>query len=58
MQGIYLELYKIISEFLFNGQPSEMVYGELICQGIPAIICSILIFLPFIIVWRIIRRFI
>lgn len=57
MNGLYLELYNIISNFLFNGDPSSMVYGELICQSIPAILCTVLIMLPFIVVWRIIRRF-
>lgn len=52
---MYKELYEIISNFIFNGNPTEFTYGELICQAIPAILCTVLVMLPFIIVWRIIR---
>lgn len=58
MEGIYKELYNIISNFLFAGDPSTSIYGELICETIPAILCTVLIMIPFIIVWRIIKRFI
>ena len=54
---MYQSLYNIISNFLFNGDPSSFIYGELICEGIPAVICSLLFFLPFLVVWRIVKTF-
>lgn len=57
MNGLYLQLQEIISNFLFNGTPETAIYGNFIIEAIPAIICSVLMVLPFIIVWRIIRRF-
>ena len=57
MSGLYLQLKEIISNFLFNGDISASVYGEFIIEAIPAVICTVLMVLPFIIAWRIIRRF-
>lgn len=57
MNGLYLQLQEIISNFLFNGAPETAIYGNFIIEAIPAIICSVLMVLPFIIVWRIVRRF-
>lgn len=57
MNGVYLQLKEIISNFLFNGAPETAVYGNFIIEAIPAVICTVLIMVPFIIVWRIIRRF-
>lgn len=56
MSGLYLQLKEIISNFLFNGDISTSVYGEFIIEAIPAAICTVLMVLPFIIAWRIIRR--
>lgn len=58
MTELYIELQTIISNFLFNGNPSTTMYGNLIVETIPAIICTVLIFVPFIIAWRIIKRLI
>lgn len=57
MNGLYLQLKEIISNFLFNGNPAQAVYGDFIVEAIPSIICTVLMVLPFIIVWRIVRRF-
>lgn len=57
MNGFYLQLQEIISNFLFNGVPESAIYGNFIIEAIPAVICTVLMVLPFIIVWRIIRRF-
>lgn len=52
---MFNQLYEILSNFLFNGDPSSFAYGELICTGIPAILCTLLVMLPFVIVWRVIK---
>lgn len=57
MNGFYLQLKEIISNFLFNGTPESAIYGNFIIEAIPAVLCTVLMALPFIIVWRIIRRF-
>lgn len=57
MSGLYLQLKEIISNFLFNGAPESAVYGNFIIEAIPAVLCTVLMVLPFVIVWRILRRF-
>lgn len=57
MDGLYLQLKEIISNFLFNGAPENAIYGNFIIEAIPAVLCTVLMVLPFIIVWRILRRF-
>ena len=54
---MFEQLYSVLSSFLFNGDMSKFAYSELICQGISGILCSVLVLLPFIIVWRFIRIF-
>jgi Fe2+ transport system protein B len=54
---MFNQIYDILSTFLFNGDMSTFAYSELICQGISGILCSVLVLLPFIIVWRFIRVF-
>lgn len=57
MNGLYLQLKEIISNFLFNGTPESAVYGNFIIEAIPAVLCTVLMVLPFVIVWRVLRRF-
>lgn len=53
---MYLELYNIISQFLFNGDPSTAVYGEFICEAVPSVLCVLLLMLPFVVVWRVMTK--
>lgn len=43
---------------VFGGTLENTMYGELICEGFAAFATVLLLSLPFLIVWRIIRRFI
>lgn len=56
--GIWVEIYNLISNAVFAGAPANYTYGELFCEGFAFIFCAILIALPMIFIWRIIRRFI
>lgn len=55
--GAFAEVYELISSALFNGSPEAYTYGALICEGFAAIFSIALVALPFVVVWRIIRRF-
>lgn len=54
--GAWTEIYNLISTAVFNGDPSAFTYGELFCEGFAFIACAFLIAIPFIVVWRIIRK--
>lgn len=57
VNGIYQQLVQLLTNTVFGGDLTTAVYGPLIVEGISAIACVALISLPFVIVWRIIRRF-
>ena len=54
---MFQQLYTILSDFLFNGDMTTFAYSELICQGISGLICSLLVLLPFIVVWKLLKIF-
>lgn len=57
MQGIYQMCYDLLKEAIFAGDFSGAVYAEFFCQGISVLACAFLISVPFLILWRVIRRF-
>lgn len=57
VNSIYGQIYNLLETAIFGGEASSAVYGVLICEGVSAIACCLLLALPFIIVWRVIRRF-
>lgn len=57
LTNAYQSLYNLISTAVFGGDPSIATYGEFMCEFVTVIACSFLIALPFIVLWRIIRRF-
>ncbi len=58
LNGAYQSVYELISNSVFGGDPSVATYGVFFCEGIATIACAVLLSLPFLVVWRIIRRFI
>lgn len=56
--GAYQSIYNLISNAIFAGDPTIATYGVFMCECISTIACVLLIALPFIIVWQVIRRFI
>ncbi len=56
LQSIYQSLYDLLSNSIFGGNPSAATYGVFFCEGISIVSCAFLVALPFLIVWRIIRR--
>lgn len=54
---MYQELVTLVRDLVFNGTVENTMYGQLICEGLAAIGTCLLLALPFLIVWRIIRRF-
>ncbi len=57
LQSVYQSLYELLSDAIFSGNPSAATYGVFFCEGIATVACAVLVALPFIVVWRIIRRF-
>lgn len=54
---MYQELVVLIKDMVFGGSLEGTTYGVLICEGFAAFACVFLLSIPFILVWRIIRRF-
>lgn len=55
MNGMYEQLYELVKGVLFGTSAESYVWAEFISQAISACGCVLLIAIPFIIVWRIIR---
>lgn len=60
MTGIFQGFYELLVNMIFGGAEnlSQWFYGDFFCQGIATIACVLLIAFPFVIVWRIIKRFV
>lgn len=58
LQNAYSTIYELISSAIFGGSPATATYGVFFCEAFSTAFCALLLCLPFIIVWRIIRRFI
>lgn len=58
MSGLYEQFYELLKNIIFGESAGQYVWAEFICQAISAIGCVVLISIPFIIVWRIIRTLI
>lgn len=43
---MYNKLYSIISKLLFDGNPQNYAYGEIVCKSIPILINILLLFIP------------
>ena len=57
MTSIYQSIYTLLENSIFGGTASTATYGVFFCEGISIIACALLVALPFVLVWRIIRRF-
>ena len=54
---MYQNFVQLITDLVFNGSLEGTMYGQLIVEGLAAFAVCFLIALPFIVVWRFIRRF-
>lgn len=57
LTGAYQTIYDLISTAIFAGNPLTATYGVFMCEAIATMACTFLIALPFVVVWRIIRKF-
>lgn len=55
---MYQELVTLLTDLIFDGTLEGTMYGQLIVEGLAAFCTLLLIMLPFIVVWRIVRRLI
>ena len=53
---MYQDLVQLITDLVFGGTLEGTMYGQLIVEGIAAFATVLLIMLPFVVVWRIIRK--
>lgn len=54
---MFESFYNLLSDFIFDGNPSLYAYGEFFCQGISTVAVALLVLLPFVIVYRLLKRF-
>lgn len=54
---MYQSIYNLLVNHIFNGDISNIAYGEFFCSGISIVACGLLTLLPFFILWRIIKKF-
>lgn len=54
---MYQDFVTLLTNLIFGGSVEGTMYGSLIVEGMAAICTVLLVALPFILVWRIIRRF-
>lgn len=57
LTNAYQMIYDLISNAIYGGDPTISAYGEYMVELVSVIACTLLIALPFIVIWRIIRRF-
>ena len=53
----YQQIYNLISNAIYGGSPSVAAYGVFFCEAFATLFCALLLVLPFVVVWRIVRRF-
>ncbi|MGN0823501.1 MAG: hypothetical protein ACI4MB_00370 [Candidatus Coproplasma sp.] len=53
----YQSIFDLVSNAIFGGNPAIATYGTFFCEAFSIIACGALLVLPFLIIWRIIRRF-
>lgn len=53
---MYQELVTLITNLVFGGTVEGTMYGQLIVEGLAALCTVLLILLPLVLVWRIVKR--
>lgn len=53
---MYQQLVTLITDLVFGGSVSGTMYGPLIVEGLAAVVVVLLVLLPLIVVWRIVKR--
>ena len=57
MTNIYQQFYNLLNDYIFGSTVVAGTYEDLVCIIVSTIGCLVLVALPFIVVWRIIRVF-
>ena len=57
MTNIYQQFYDLLNTYFFGGSVVVNTYQDLVCIILSTIACLLLVALPFVIVWRVIRVF-
>ena len=57
MTNIYQSFYTLLQDYIFGGTVVVGSYEDLVCIMVSTIAALVLVALPFVIVWRIIRVF-
>lgn len=54
---MYNTIVDLLNNAIFDGNMTATTYGEFFVTGFATIACAILVLLPFLMIWRIIKRF-
>lgn len=54
---MYQQMYDLIVNLVFDGDLGPWMYGAFFAEGIAACATLFMMALPFVVVWRIVRRF-
>ena len=57
LANAYQSIYDLVSSAIYGGSPEIALYGEFFCEAFATIACAFMLCLPFLIIWRIVRRF-
>lgn len=55
--SMYQAFYDLLVDKIFSGSIEGIAYGDFFCSGLSIIACGLLVALPFIILWRLFRKF-
>lgn len=54
---MYQALYQLLVDKIFNGSLEGIAYGDFFCSGLSIVFCGFLVALPFVILWRLFKKF-
>ena len=57
MYNVYQTFYDLLNQYIFGNTVATGTYQDLICVICSTVACLVVVALPFIVVWRIIRVF-
>lgn len=54
---MYQSIYQLLVDHIFNGSIESIPYGDFFCSGFSIVACGLLAFIPFFILWRLLKKF-
>lgn len=57
MQSVFHSIYDLLSQYVFGGDLSSYAFAEFWVEGVSMFFVTLLIMLPFLFIWAVIKRF-